>query len=109
MCLKKVLTDGLLWQVYLSGSVSSQFLTALLMAAPLSTSKEGIEIIIKVQWHTAHDIVSLCHVQHCIDVPLQDELVSQPYVDMTVKLMERFGVKVELLNGLNHIRVGGCP
>ena len=40
---------------------------------------------------------------------MQDELVSQPYVDMTVKLMERFGVKVELLNGLNHIRVGGCP
>ena len=35
-------------QVFLSGSVSSQFLTALLMAAPLSTSKEGIEIIIKV-------------------------------------------------------------
>jgi 5-enolpyruvylshikimate-3-phosphate synthase len=35
----------------------------------------------------------------------QDELVSQPYVDMTVKLMQRFGVTVELLNGLNHIRV----
>lgn len=32
----------------LSGSVSSQFLTALLMAAPLSTGTEGIEIIIKV-------------------------------------------------------------
>lgn len=35
-------------QVYLSGSVSSQFLTALLMAAPLCTGKDGIEIIIKV-------------------------------------------------------------
>ena len=35
-------------QVYLSGGVSSQFLTALLMAAPLSTGKDGIEIIIKV-------------------------------------------------------------
>lgn len=68
-------------KVYLSGSVSSQFLTALLMAAPLSTGKEGIEIIIK------------------------DELISQPYVDMTVKLMERFGVKVERVNGLNHIKV----
>ncbi len=34
-------------QVYLSGSVSSQYLTALLMAAPLATGKEGIEIIIK--------------------------------------------------------------
>src|SRR5689334_16922390 len=52
--------------VRLSGSVSSQYLTALLMAAPLATGTEGIEIIIT------------------------DELVSQPYVDMTVKLMERF-------------------
>jgi 5-enolpyruvylshikimate-3-phosphate synthase len=34
-------------QVYLSGSVSSQYLTALLMAAPLATGTEGIEIIIK--------------------------------------------------------------
>lgn len=68
-------------KVFLSGSVSSQFLTALLMAAPLSTGKDGIEIVIK------------------------DELVSQPYVDMTVKLMERFGVKVERLDGLNHMRI----
>ena len=50
--------------------VSSQYLTALLMAAPLALGSEGIEIKIK------------------------DELISQPYVDMTVKLMERFGVKV---------------
>jgi len=68
-------------KVYLSGSVSSQYLTALLMAAPLATGSEGIEIIIK------------------------DELVSQPYVDMTVKLMERFGVKVELMDGLSHMRI----
>lgn len=37
---------------------------------------------------------------HC-----QDELVSQPYVDMTVKLMERFGVTVERLRGLEHMRI----
>lgn len=67
----------------LSGSVSSQYLTALLMAAPLSTGKEGIEIVIK------------------------DELVSQPYVDMTVKLMQRFGVEVQLLDGLTHMRIPG--
>ncbi len=59
-----------LMQVSLSGSVSSQYLTALLMAAPRATGGEGIEI------------------------KISDELVSQPYVDMTVKLMERFGVKV---------------
>jgi 3-phosphoshikimate 1-carboxyvinyltransferase len=64
--------------------VSSQYLTALLMAAPLCTSPEGIEIIIK------------------------DELVSQPYVDMTVKLMQRFGVEVQLLKGLEHMRIPGC-
>jgi 5-enolpyruvylshikimate-3-phosphate synthase len=29
-----------------------------------------------------------------IDIKISDELVSQPYVDMTVKLMERFGVEV---------------
>jgi len=32
--------------VQLKGSVSSQYLTALLMAAPLSKGTEGIEIII---------------------------------------------------------------
>ena len=56
-------------QVTMSGSVSSQYLTALLMAAPLATGGGGIEITIT------------------------DELVSQPYVDMTIRLMERFGVQ----------------
>jgi 3-phosphoshikimate 1-carboxyvinyltransferase len=51
------------------------------MAAPLATGQGGIEIVIT------------------------DELVSQPYVDMTVKLMERFGVKVEQLDGLTHMRI----
>ncbi len=40
------------------------------MAAPLATGSEGV------------------HIQ------ITDELVSQPYVAMTIKLMERFGVKV---------------
>ena len=57
-------------QVQLSGKVSSQYLTALLMAAPLAKGGEGI------------------------DIQITDELVSQPYVAMTIKLMERFGVKV---------------
>ena len=61
-------------QVELSGAVSSQYLTALLMAAPLATGQEGITIRIR------------------------DELVSQPYVDMTVRLMERFGIQVSLVN-----------
>lgn len=68
-------------QVELKGSASSQFLTALLMASPLAKGSEPIEIIIV------------------------DTLVSEPYVDMTVKLMERFGVIVERLDGLSHMRV----
>ena len=54
--------------------MSSQYLTALLMAAPLATGDEGITIKIR------------------------DELVSQPYVDMTVRLMERFGVMVRAVH-----------
>jgi 3-phosphoshikimate 1-carboxyvinyltransferase len=50
------------------GSVSSQFLTALLMAAPLLES--DLEIVIK------------------------GELVSKPYIDITLKTMQAFGVKV---------------
>ena len=53
----------------LSGSISSQYLTALLMAAPLALGDVEIEII--------------------------DKLISVPYVEMTLKLMERFGVSVE--------------
>jgi 3-phosphoshikimate 1-carboxyvinyltransferase len=52
-----------------SGQISSQYLSALLMAAPLAKSDVTIEII--------------------------DELVSAPYVHMTIKLMAKFGVKVD--------------
>eukprot|EP00250_Pteridium_aquilinum_P003464 c1377_g1_i1 orf=271-1854(+) len=55
-------------KVRLSGAISSQILTAMLMTAPLALGDVEIEII--------------------------DKLVSIPYVDMTIKLMERFGVKV---------------
>ena len=59
-------------QVRLRGSVSSQFLTALLMASPLAMPIDG----------------------NSTDVVIADELVSQPYVAMTIRLMERFGVQV---------------
>lgn len=59
------LTGG---KVEIEGSVSSQFLTAFLMAAPLA---EGdCEIVIK------------------------GELVSKPYIDITLKMMAAFGVEV---------------
>jgi 3-phosphoshikimate 1-carboxyvinyltransferase len=57
------------WQV--RGNVSSQFLTALLMAAPLIQSD--------------HDTV--------IDVV--GELISKPYIEITLNLMQRFGVEVQ--------------
>lgn len=78
----RVVANGLpAGRVELSGSVSSQYLTALLMAAPLATGTTPTDIVIT------------------------DELVSQPYVDMTVKLMERFGVTVERVDGLQHLRI----
>lgn len=58
-------------EMAISGSVSSQYLTALLMASPLCKDPEGVTIRIT------------------------DELISTPYVEMTIKLMERFGIKVE--------------
>ncbi|GJZ82677.1 5-enol-pyruvylshikimate-phosphate synthase, partial [Tanacetum coccineum] len=64
-----VVESLLLPGVKLSGSISSQYLTTLLMAAPLALGDVEIEII--------------------------DKLISMPYVEMTLKLMERFSVSVE--------------
>uniref|UniRef100_A0A7S1UKH8 3-phosphoshikimate 1-carboxyvinyltransferase n=1 Tax=Phaeomonas parva TaxID=124430 RepID=A0A7S1UKH8_9STRA len=52
-----------------SGKISSQYLSALLMAAPLASGD--------------------------ITIKIKDELVSAPYVHMTIKLLEKFGVKVD--------------
>jgi 3-phosphoshikimate 1-carboxyvinyltransferase len=56
--------------VSVRGDVSSQFLTGLLMAAPLVAPPGGLHIAIA------------------------GELISRPYVDMTIALMRRFGVVV---------------
>jgi 3-phosphoshikimate 1-carboxyvinyltransferase len=53
----------------IKGDVSSQFLTALLMAAPLLGRPFKIEV--------------------------QGELISKPYVEITLNVMKRFGVEVE--------------
>ncbi|KAK6140993.1 hypothetical protein DH2020_025260 [Rehmannia glutinosa] len=68
-------------KVKLSGSISSQYLTALLMAAPLALGDVEIEII--------------------------DKLISVPYVEMTLKLMERFGVFVEHTDSWDRFLVRG--
>lgn len=59
-------------QVQIDGSISSQFLTALLMTAPLAESDMQIEII--------------------------GELVSKPYIDITLAMMKDFGVEVSHQN-----------
>ena len=55
-------------RIAVRGNVSSQFLTALLMALPLTGQAHEIEV--------------------------QGELISQPYIDITLKLMAQFGVQV---------------
>jgi 3-phosphoshikimate 1-carboxyvinyltransferase len=54
------------------GSVSSQFLTALLMAAPRRGGRRGNPVTIEVL----------------------GELISKPYIEITLNLMARFGVQV---------------
>ena len=51
------------------GDVSSQFLTALLMALPLTGRPSSIEVV--------------------------GELISKPYIEMTLRLMQRFGLAVQ--------------
>ena len=53
----------------IKGNVSSQFLTALLMALPL-TGK-------------------------AFEIQVQGELISKPYIDITLNLMKKFGVNVD--------------
>jgi 3-phosphoshikimate 1-carboxyvinyltransferase len=56
-------------KVQVDGTISSQFLTALLMAAPYAENDMEIEIV--------------------------GELVSKPYIDITTHIMAQFGVEVE--------------
>ncbi|WP_305460624.1 3-phosphoshikimate 1-carboxyvinyltransferase [Photobacterium leiognathi] len=56
-------------EVEIDGSISSQFLTAFLMAAPLAKADTVISI--------------------------KGDLVSKPYIDITLHIMAQFGVEVE--------------
>lgn len=55
--------------IKIRGDVSSQFLTALLMALPLTTQQATIQVV--------------------------GELISKPYIEITLNLMAKFGVQVE--------------
>lgn len=54
----------------ISGKMSSQFLSSLLMASPTSTGD--------------------------IEISIKDELISAPYVSLTIGLMKKFGVNVAI-------------
>ncbi len=58
--------------VRVQGAVSSQFLTALLMAAPIEAGASGRPVTIEVI----------------------GELISKPYIEITLNLMARYGVTV---------------
>lgn len=66
--------------VKVRGNVSSQFLTALLMAVPVLGSDTTIEVI--------------------------GELISKPYIEITLNLMKRFGVQV-IRDGWNRFFIAG--
>ena len=87
-------------RIELSGKVSSQYLTALLMAAPLAEGKgEEAEAGRGDAGKTASSSSSSSS-SACTDIVITDELISQPYVDMTIRLMtERFGAEVERVRG----------
>jgi 3-phosphoshikimate 1-carboxyvinyltransferase len=70
----KILPSNILYKspIRIKGDVSSQFLTALLMACPLMDQ----DIVIEVD----------------------GDLISRPYIDITLKLLEKFGIHYENLN-----------
>ncbi len=59
--------------ISIDGSVSSQFLTAFLMSAPMASEDTTINIV--------------------------GELVSKPYIKITLQIMQDFGVEVDNVNG----------
>lgn len=58
--------------VYINGSVSSQFLTALLIASPILVKK----------------------INSSLTINIVGQLISKPYIDITLNLMRRFGINV---------------
>jgi 3-phosphoshikimate 1-carboxyvinyltransferase len=65
----EVIADGLPGgKTLLSGAISSQYLTAILLVAP--------------------------YAKRAVEIEITDKLVSVPYVEMTLRLMQRFGVSV---------------
>lgn len=60
-------------EICVKGSTSSQFLTGLLQAAPILASQSGLPV----------------------DLAVDGDLISKPYVDITLATLNKFGVGVE--------------
>lgn len=70
-------------RVSVRGNVSSQYLTALLLTAPLIAPEEGLEITV------------------------EGELVSRPYIDITLTMMKTFGADVTVTKKGFRVAKGG--
>lgn len=70
-------------RVSVRGNVSSQYLTALLLTAPLIAPEEGLEITV------------------------EGELVSRPYIDITLTMMKTFGADVTVMKKGFRVAKGG--
>ena len=70
-------------RVSVRGNVSSQYLTALLLTAPLIAPEEGLEITV------------------------EGELISRPYIDITLTMMKTFGADVTVTKKGFRVAKGG--
>lgn len=70
-------------RVSVRGNVSSQYLTALLLTAPLIAPEEGLEITV------------------------EGELISRPYIDITLAMMKIFGADVTVTKKGFRVAKGG--
>jgi len=61
-------------EIHLNGGVSSQYISALMMIAP--TMQNGLKII------------------------LDENIISRPYINMTIQMMQEYGVEVEFLDNI---------
>ncbi|MHB9143566.1 MAG: 3-phosphoshikimate 1-carboxyvinyltransferase [Paludibacter sp.] len=64
-------------EIHLNGSVSSQYISALMMVGPLM--QEGLKI------------------------RLDGNVISQPYINMTLRMMQEYGAKIEYTNNTIYI------
>lgn len=66
--------------IQLSASISSQYVSSILLAAPYATKEVTLELV-------------------------GGSVISQPYIDMTCAMMETFGIKVERLTGESGVKL----